>query len=65
MWTQYVCPVDPDVVLFEDEDQLYTKMILADRIVTCPKCGNSYFKSQCRARLPGSSGGISDEYDRE
>lgn len=63
MKTQYVCPVDPDVVLFE-EDMFQVKMFKPDRIETCPKCGRSYFKNDCRVKLPGTRGN-NNEDDRE
>lgn len=51
MNTQYVCPIDKDVVLFEDEQYL-TKMLDFDNPKTCPRCGKTYSKSECIALLP-------------
>ena len=51
MKMQYVCPIDKDFVLFEDE-QYVTKMFVFDHPRTCPKCGKTYFKSECVPLLP-------------
>lgn len=49
----YCCPQDKEVVLYTennvvyDDKKLITKMVIPDRPVTCPKCGKSYYKSEC------------------
>ena len=51
MKTKYFCPVDNDVVLFE-ESLTDAKMFAFDRAATCPQCGKSYFKTECVMELP-------------
>jgi hypothetical protein len=60
MRIQYTCPIDPDVVLFED-DMFHVKMFVPDRIETCPKCGRSYFKEDCIETMPDIE--VSDDED--
>jgi hypothetical protein len=60
MKTQYVCPIDKDFVLFEDEQYL-TKMFVFDHPRTCPRCGKMYFKSECVPLLTRTQGYDDDE----
>lgn len=48
---KHVCPIDKEVVLFEDEQYL-TKMLAFDHPITCPRCGKMYSKSECIPLLP-------------
>lgn len=49
MKMQYVCPKDPDEILFEEE-QGYKAVLFKNPLVRCPKCGEYYFREQCPHR---------------
>ena len=55
MKTQYVCPTDKDVVLYEELVGAMRLAQIGDEPKQCPKCGKSFYKYECEQKLTAKS----------
>jgi predicted RNA-binding Zn-ribbon protein involved in translation (DUF1610 family) len=50
MKTQYVCPTDGDVVLYEEDLGVFRMVQIGDEPKQCSKCKKSFYKYECDKR---------------